>query len=61
MTYTKALKLFKGDEIKLRNTIQATRQQMYYFRSRLKGGTDLELSKYRNLLIDIYMAEKEGR
>jgi hypothetical protein len=34
---------------------------MYYFRSRLKGGTDLELSKYRNLLIDIYMAEKEGR
>ena len=61
MTYTKALKLFGGDEIRLRNTIQASRQQMYYFRRRLKGGTDLELSKYRALLIDIYMAEKEGR
>ena len=61
MTYTKALALFGGDQIKLRNTIKASRQQMYYFRRRLKGGTDLELSKYRALLIDIYLAEKEGR
>ena len=61
MKYTEALKVFGGDEIKLRNVIQATRQQMYHFRSRLKGGTDLELSKYRNLLIDIYMAERDGR
>ena len=53
MTYTEALKIFDGDEIMLRNTIKADRQQMYYFRSQLKGGSDLELSKYRNLLIDI--------
>lgn len=61
MTYTEALALFDGDEIKLRDTMKATRQQMYYFRAQLKKGSNLNLSPYRALLIGIYFAEKEER
>ena len=36
MKYTEALKMFDGDEMKLRHAMRADRQVMYYLRKHLK-------------------------
>ena len=61
MTYTEALKLFKGDEIKLRNAMRADRQAMYYYRQNLKKGVDIELTDYRQLCIETHFKRKDER
>ena len=61
MKYTEALKLFKGDEIKLRNAMRCDRQQMFYFRQHLKKGVDLELTDYRQLCIETHFKRVEER
>lgn len=61
MKYTEALKLFKGDEIKLRNAMRCDRQQMFYFRQHLKKGIDLELTDYRQLCIETHFKRVEER
>ena len=61
MTYTEALELFKGDEIKLRNAMRADRQAMYYYRQNLKKGVDIELTDYRQLCIETHFKRKDER
>lgn len=61
MKYTEALKLFKGDEIKLRNAMRCDRQQMFYFRQHLKKGIDLELTDYRQLCIETHFKRVDER
>lgn len=61
MKYTEALKLFKGDEIKLRNAMRCDRQQMFYFRQHLKKGVDLELTDYRQLCIETHFKRVDER
>ena len=61
MTYTEALKMFGGNEFKLRNAMRCNRQQMYYFRKHLKKGIDLELTDYRVLCIETHLKEKTHR
>ena len=61
MKYTEALKLFDGDEIKLRNAMRADRQAMYYYRKNLKQGVDIDLTDYRQLCIEMHFKRKDER
>ena len=61
MKYTEALKLFNGDEIKLRKAMRCDRQQMFYFRQHLKKGVDLELTDYRQLCIETHFKRVDER
>jgi hypothetical protein len=61
MKYTEALKMFDGDEMKLRHAMRADRQVMYYLRKHLKKGVDMELTEYRQLCIEMHFKRKDER